>query len=150
MHEIHFRVNGIPGAQGSKTLSRWGAMIESSRKVKPWRQDIKSVSSRAYKGEPLTGPVSVSIEFFFSRPKAHYRTGKYSSVLRENAPLHMTSKQNGDIDKLCRSTLDALSQTTGGNVLGDDSQVVMLSAEKRYTVSKTDLPGAHISIIPLT
>jgi Holliday junction resolvase RusA-like endonuclease len=39
--------------------------------------------------------------------------------------------------------------TTGGNVFEDDSQVVMLNAEKRYAASKNDLPGAHISIISL-
>jgi crossover junction endodeoxyribonuclease RusA len=149
MTEIYFRVTGIPGAQGSKKLSRWGAMIEASKKVHPWRQDVRAASEKAYKGEVLDCPVSVSIEFIFARPKAHFRTGKYSTLLREDAPLHMTSKANGDIDKLCRSTLDALSMTTGGNVFEDDSQVVMLNAEKRYAASKNDLPGAHISIISL-
>lgn len=148
MGEIRIRVRGIPGAQGSKKLSRWGAMIESSKKVKPWRQDVR-YASHHYKGEPLDCPVSVSIEFVFARPKAHFRTGKYSTLLKEDAPLHMTNKLNGDIDKLCRSTLDALAETSGGNILKDDSQVVMLSAEKRYCVSKSDSPGAHISIIPL-
>ena len=149
MSEIQLRVRGIPGAQGSKKLSKWGAMIESSKKVKPWRQDVRYAANYCYKGDPLECPVSVSIEFIFARPKAHFRTGRYSSMLKENAPLHMTSKLNGDIDKLCRSTLDALAETSGGNILKDDSQVVMLSAEKRYCVSKSDSPGAHISIIPL-
>ena len=149
MTEIVLRVCGIPGAQGSKKLSKWGTMIESSKKVYPWRQDVRFCSSYAYKGEPLHCPVSVSIEFIFARPKGHFRTGKYSGMLKENAPLHMTSKLNGDIDKLCRSTLDALAETSGGNILKDDSQVVMLSAEKRYSISKSDSPGAHISIIPL-
>ena len=44
MNEITIRVVGIPAAQGSKTLTRYGAMIESSKKVKPWRTDVKEAS----------------------------------------------------------------------------------------------------------
>ena len=148
MGEIRIRVRGIPGAQGSKRVNRWGSLYESSKKVKPWRQDVR-YASRNYRSEPLDCPVSVSIEFIFERPMSHFRTGRYSTLLREDAPLHMTNKLNGDIDKLCRSTLDALAESSGGNILKDDSQVVMLSAEKRYSTSKSDNPGAHISIIPL-
>ena len=35
MNEITIRVVGIPAPQGSKTLTRYGAMIEASKKVKP-------------------------------------------------------------------------------------------------------------------
>ena len=40
MKELEFRVVGIPAPQGSKTLTRYGALMESSKKVKPWRQDV--------------------------------------------------------------------------------------------------------------
>ena len=44
MNEITIRVVGIPAPQGSKTLTRWGAMIEASKKVKPWRTDVKEAA----------------------------------------------------------------------------------------------------------
>ena len=147
--EVYFRVQGIPGAQGSKKLTRYGTMIEASQKVPPRRQDDRYAASRNYVAAPTAGPVSVSIEFVFERPKSHFRTGKYSSMLRPDAPLFPTSKQLGDIDKLSRSTLDALSFSSGGSILEDDSQVVSLSADKRYSTCKTDSPGAHISVMPL-
>ncbi len=147
MTEIAFQVKGLPGAQGSKMLTKWGGLRESSAKVEPWRSAIGYQSRRHYVGDPIDGPVSVSIEFVFERPKSHFRTGKYSSNLREDAPLHVTSKSNGDIDKLCRSTLDGLS--IEGSILKDDKNVVMLTAEKRYSTSKSDSPGAHISIMLL-
>lgn len=150
MNEISFRVNGLPGAQGSKKISRWGAMIESSPRVHPWRQDVKFAAQNTYKGDPLDLPVQVQIEFIFPRPKSHYGTGKNAMTLKNNAPLHLTNKTMGDIDKLARSTLDALSKTSGGKILEDDSQVVSLCADKRYAISKHELPGAYISVIPLS
>jgi hypothetical protein len=63
MREILIRVIGIPGAQGSKKLTRYGAMIESSKKVAPWRQDVKSAALKSYKGTPIGEAVSVGIEF---------------------------------------------------------------------------------------
>ena len=47
MNEITIRVVGIPAPQGSKTLTRYGAMIEASKK-KPWRTDVKEAALECY------------------------------------------------------------------------------------------------------
>ena len=146
--EICFRVVGIPGAQGSKMLTRYGAMIESSKKVKPWRQDIRHAALEFFKQDPIDCAVSLSIEFVFSRPKSHFGTGKNANIFKPSAPKLLTSHSVGDIDKLCRSTLDGLSVTTGGTVIKDDCLVVSLHAEKRYA-KRGELPGATISIMPI-
>jgi len=62
MNEISIRVVGIPAAQGSKTLTRYGAMIESSKKVKPWRTDVKEASLNCYTSGALNMPVKVDID----------------------------------------------------------------------------------------
>lgn len=147
--EICFRVIGIPGAQGSKKVTRYGAMIEASKKVKPWRQDIRHAALESFRLKPIETAVSISIEFIFSRPKSHYGTGKNKGKLKPSAPKWLTSHSTGDIDKLCRSTLDGLSVTTGGTVLKDDCLVVSLHAEKRYAKGR-EYAGAIISILPLT
>ena len=72
---------------------------------------------------------------------------KNKDKLKPSAPQFLTSHQSGDIDKLCRSTLDGLSVTSGGTVLKDDSLVISLSAHKRYCKG-LELPGAIISILP--
>ena len=146
---ISFKVVGIPGAQGSKTLTRYGAMMESSKKVKPWRQDIRYTALEFYKSPPIVNPVVVTIEFIFPRPKSHFGTGKNARRLRDKAPRFLISSQTGDIDKLCRSTLDGLSTKAGGTVIEDDSLVISLSAEKRYA-KLDELPGANISITPIS
>ena len=149
MNEITIRVVGIPAAQGSKTLTRYGAMIESSKKVKPWRTDVKEASLNSYTSGALNMPVKVDIEFVFPRPKSHFGTGKNKDVLKPSASKYCTSRGNGDIDKLCRSTLDGLSVSAGGSVLEDDCLAVELCARKRY-VKKMNCLEHILQSPPLT
>lgn len=107
-----------------------------------------ATSGRAYKGEVITNPVRVEIDFFFPRPKGHYRTGKYSDLLKANAPIYAFSHGQGDLDKLLRSTIDALSFVTGGCVIRDDCLVVSISASKQYCNAITP-PGAAIRVVEL-
>ena len=78
------------------------------------------------------------------RPKNHYRTGKYSELLKDDAPYFCMTK-TGDIDKLLRSTLDGLSVSSGGSVIMDDSLVVSVKALKRYA-ARYELAGANINV----
>jgi Holliday junction resolvase RusA-like endonuclease len=137
---ITFDVIGMEAAtQGSKRAMPNGIMLETNKRLRPWRSHITDAALAT--NYPLTtAPVSISITFRFLRPKTHY----IKSGLSPKAPLHLTSKQKGDIDKLSRAVLDALT----GTLLHDDSQVVQLSAHKRYT-TPDERPGALITIIPL-
>ena len=124
MNSLTFVVYGLPAPQGSKRSMGNGVMIESSKAVAPWRQDVKHAALACRPHDwALDCPVAVSIVFRFKRPASHI--GKKG--LLGTAPLHMTSKLKGDLDKLCRSTFDAMS----GVVYDDDSQVVSVTATKR-------------------
>ncbi len=81
----------------------------------------------------------VQITFMFSRPKSHYNS---KGQLKQTAPLYKQTKP--DLDKLCRSTLDGLTNV----LLKDDSQVVNLICTKIYA-NEGELPGALITINPL-
>ena len=139
---IALRVYGTPAPQGSKRHVGNGVMVESSAKVKPWRQDVKYAALEARGGYAvatiITGPVHVDLVFMLPRPRSHFRTGKNAHLLRDNAPTAPHRKP--DLDKLIRSTLDALGEA---GVWNDDAQVVGITATKTYTF---DAPGAHISI----
>ena len=140
-------VTGIPGAQGSKKHVGNGVMVESSAKVRPWRQDVVAAAleelGRVLGRPAFMGPVGVDLTFRFTRPKSHYGTGRNAGVLKDSAPKFPTSRALGDADKLARSTLDAL--VTAG-VLADDSLVVDLNVRKRYS----DTPGARIQVLSAT
>lgn len=146
---IEIVVRGIPGPQGSKRHVGGGRMIESSKKVKPWREAVVTEAVDVRDGAPaLTGPLAVEMVFTLTRPKSHYRTGRNAHMLRDDAPARPASKP--DTSKLLRSTEDAL--TTAG-VYRDDALIVeYLRAAKVYANEDPDAldsPGAVIRIYPI-
>lgn len=150
MTGLMIRVVGSPAPQGSKSAFRnkyTGRIqqVESSKNVKPWRQDVKdaALQAREQSGhETFTGPVRVHIVFGFLRTKGHYGSGRNAAALKPSAPPMPCSKSTYDIDKLARSTLDALTQA---GVFADDAQVYELRAVKVYCEGR-ELPGANIVI----
>jgi crossover junction endodeoxyribonuclease RusA len=146
-------VNGFPGAQGSRRHVGHGVMVESSKKVKPWRSDVKAAAEHAT-GQvaafdpwtPYAGPVHASITFRFARPANHYRTGRNAHLLRDAAPAYPIGRNLGDIDKLTRSTFDAL---TAAGVVVDDSLFARVVATKVWC-APGEVPGATIMVRPLT
>ena len=112
---IAFTVFGRPRPQGSKRHVGHGIMIESSKALKPWRQEVSATALSL--GAPMFAPhvpVEVTLNFYFTRPRsAKKRKG-------------MTVKP--DADKLVRAVFDSLK----GILLHDDSHVVEIHARKDY------------------
>lgn len=114
---------GIPGPQGSKaykghrvsraTGRRVAVLVESSKKVKPWREEVEAAAiaaTAAINGwQKLDGPLVA--EVFFTLPKP------------TSAPKRRRTwpTKYPDLSKLLRSTEDAL--TTAG-VWADDARVI--------------------------
>ena len=142
---VEFRVHGIPRPQGSKRMVGHGRMIEASRHVHQWRNDVMSAAAAAFDGAPIEGPVQLEIMFFFPRPKGHYGTGRNAHKLKPSAPELPTSRSYGDTTKLARSTEDAISECSGYPVLKDDSQVTDLICRKRYACD-VNSPGALVRV----
>ncbi len=119
MKEIcQFDVLGMPGPQGSKNFmgtnkAGRGILVESSKKVKPWRQDVKAAAEAVADlepwGYPLQGPLWVSMVFTMPKPA---RAPKRRQTWPDKRP---------DLSKLARSTEDAL--VDAGLIL-DDSRIV--------------------------
>jgi Holliday junction resolvase RusA-like endonuclease len=131
--QLTFTVYGIPAPQGSKRgfyNKHTGRVqvVESSKKVKPWRQAVTHTALEHINGSPITGPVSVILRFMMARPQGHYGTGRNEGKVKSSAPLFPAVAP--DIDKLARSTLDGLADA---GVFTDDSRIVTLRLEKRYT-----------------
>jgi len=112
--------------------------------TKGWQALVEHAASRVRPAAPLSGPVHVEVEFRFERPKSH-RTKK--GDLKAHAPLYPTSKRTtGDLDKLLRSTFDALGDA---GLFGDDAQVVSTRATKDYT-DPLEAEGARIKVTEVT
>ncbi|MFF7234161.1 RusA family crossover junction endodeoxyribonuclease [Streptomyces sioyaensis] len=131
-------VAGLPAPQGSKRHVGRGRLVESSKKVKPWRTAVATEAEKADFGEPPY--VRVVAWFYLPRPKSHYRSGRFAHLLKPSAP-RLPGKYP-DVDKLARSTLDALRM---GGAYADDAQVVTLHAHKRFA-EFGEVPGAMIEV----
>lgn len=144
---ITLRAYGLPAPQGSKRAfknPKTGKPVvveQNAKPVKAWRQAVIDVALPHAGAVPTGCPVSLSVIFRFPRPLAHYGTGRNRGTLKPGAPKRPCGRP--DVDKLARSTMDAL---TAARVWGDDGQVATLLAHKIYTSSPDDQPGATIEI----
>lgn len=141
-------VYGHPAPQGSKRHVGKGVMVESSKHVKPWREDVRQAALAALSlqiGGPLDGPLVARMVFTLQRPRSHYRTGRNAHLLRDAAPLRPAGYP--DTSKLLRSTEDALKS---GGAIRDDSLIVEYTrAAKVYAgedPEALDRPGVRIHI----
>ena len=142
---VTFRVYAIPRPQGSKRHVGRGIMVEASRHVGQWRNDVMSAAQQAYQGPPLTCDIDLELWFWFPRSKSHYGTGKNADRLKPSAPEKPSNRTFGDLSKLIRSTEDAISASSGYPVIADDSLVTDLTCKKRYATHGCP-PGALVTI----
>jgi len=125
--EIQFFVPGKPVAQGSKRHVGKGVMVEMLKDLAPWRQAVAEYAKLAAGNEQMLGPLRLRALFTFSRPSAHFGTGRNMGKLKASAPIWRDA--NPDIDKLLRAVCDGL---TASGVIRDDRYIVQIEGEKRY------------------
>ena len=113
---IEIIVYGTPAPQGSKSfkglVNGHAVMAESSKKVKPWRMDVKAAAEeylRSPGAAPIPGAVVASMIFTMPKPKS-------APKKRRTWP-----STKPDLSKLIRSTEDAL---TDAGIWGDDARVI--------------------------
>lgn len=155
-------VHGLPAAQGSKaykghhtsktTGRRVAVLVEQSKRVAPWRNRVTQAAvdaltvkhARRYGGrpagqpEPLRGPIRADIAFTMHKPtSAPRRRRTYPAV-------------SPDLDKILRSTFDAL---TDAKAWEDDGRVIQINTVQCYPgehPEALDQPGAIIRLYTLT
>jgi Holliday junction resolvase RusA-like endonuclease len=138
-------IEGTPAPQGSKSVNRrTGGMYEVAKALPAWKRAMASalIQYRAALGgmNPYSGPVVLTMHFLMPRPKSHYRTGRFSHVLKDSAPTHHTQKP--DVDKLARAVADSLTRE---RFLTDDAVVTRMVAEKRWA-EYGETPGVWFTL----
>lgn len=137
-------VYGSPAPQGSKSfkgMNRHGHAIlaESSKKVKPWRQDVKAAAEAVRVGPPLDCPLIASMVFTVPKPLG---APKRKRTWPATKP---------DLSKLARSTEDAL---VDAGLIRDDSRIVEYSRLAKVYPGEDpealEAPGVVIVITPVT
>ena len=136
--EYIITIKGIESApQGSKKHVGRGIMVETCKRLKSWRKEV-SLRAKLIVDEIIEEPVEIEVVFWFKRPLKHYLP---NGMVGQSAPVYITNKNKGDIDKHCRALLDSLTKSA----FADDSQVVSLHAVKKYCETESQT-GATIKI----
>lgn len=131
MTHLSVFVAGRPAPQGSKNarpiyrgrgadrvFTGKTAQVESSKAVKPWREDVRAALLDEH-GQPkqrFDGAVVVDLTFVMPRP--------VSTPKRSTPP----AMRKPDLDKLVRAVFDAI---TSAQVIEDDARITKVSAMKR-------------------
>lgn len=138
---IAFEVLGVPGAKGSPhaRVHNGHVVMHERTKSRSWERTVRE---RAVEILPSgSGPryvqvaLAVEIEFRIARPSGHWAK---RGGLKPSAPAWPSVKP--DLDKLARSTLDALT----GCVFDDDARIVSLTLAKVYAMPGRE--GAAITV----
>ena len=138
---LKFKVDYKPTPLKRPRLTRIGGkpvIYDASKKEKKDWLNLARIFSPE---KPYDGPLRMHIEFYFPRPKNHYRSGKYSELLKPSAPHIHTNMP--DIDNLSKFILDAMNEV----FYEDDRQVVELNSHKEYLNDKQNTTGYTIVTI---
>lgn len=140
--DITITVHGQPAPQGSKRHMGNGVMVEMSKKVKPWRQDVKAAAldttAALADWRPLDGPLAVSIVFTV-RTRPASRPTWWPQGLRWSREFMWRPGSTPDLSKLLRSTEDAL---TDAGVWRDDARVVEYRHLAKHYTDDPSTPDA--------
>lgn len=146
MQKIKMTIPGQPIAKARPRFAKVGKFVKTynCQETEEGRFlfDVK-LAMQGLKWSMTDGPVFLSMEFVFDRPKSHYGSGRNSMLIKNNAPVFHTKKP--DTDNLDKFVMDCLN----GLIWVDDSQVYKKNSMKRYVGSFDEKAHINIEIISL-
>ena len=135
---INFTIPGKPKALKRHRSTRGGHMYDPSSKEK---QEMWLQIARFKPKYPLEGDIYLKATFYMPRPKNHYRTGKYSHLLKDAHKDIIYHSVKPDLDNLVKMICDVIQP----QMICDDSQICILQAEKVYGQERTEITIQEIS-----
>tara|TARA_Y100000310_G_scaffold63799_1_gene59237 strand:- start:675 stop:1091 length:417 start_codon:yes stop_codon:yes gene_type:complete len=125
---ISFTIPGKPKALKRHRVAKNGRMYDpsSTDKKQTWLQIAKHRPKL-----PLAGDIDLKLIFYMPRPKSHYRTGKYSHLLKEKCKDIVYHSFTPDLDNLIKYIADTIQGKQG--MICDDSQICWIQAVKKYS-----------------
>ena len=123
---ITFTVYGEPVAQGRPRASTQGGFVRlyDPKKSKDYKDYVRLAAAEHAPAALLEGPLGMVLTVYRSIPKSF---SKKKAALAEGGEIRPVSKP--DVDNYLKGVKDALK----GVIWKDDSQVVEVFAQKRYS-----------------
>ncbi len=128
-------VPGVPIGKGRPRFVRKTGHAFTPERTRSYESVLRDAAALAFKGEPLDGPLAVTVKATFPIPQSWSMRKRDAALIGVIRP---TSKP--DADNLLK-VLDALNEIVGR----DDKQIVEATILKRYGVR----PGLKIVVTPL-
>ena len=125
---ISFTIYGIPKPLKRHRSTRTGRMYDPSAKDK---KQISLQIAQFKPKQPFAGDIYLKVVFYLKRPKSHFRTGKYSHLLKDAYKDMVYHSFKPDLDNLVKLIADIIQP----QMIIDDSQICMLQAEKMYSTN---------------
>ena len=132
---LTFFVAGTPVPKGSTrafVVKGHAVTTNANRNTKDWQMRIAHEAQAAIGDWPPNYDGAVSVHCMFTMP----RPASLPKKIKEHT-------KKPDLDKLARSVLDGIT----GILIKDDSQVVHISAYKRYATGTDEQTGLMFSIM---
>ena len=131
-------IKGKPIAKKRPRFARVGRYVKTYNSQETeesrWLWEATHQIDRTYQG-----PVSMTCDFVFERPKSHFGTGRNAEKLKPSAPEHHVQKP--DADNCLKFVKDCLN----GHAYGDDCQVVTVTARKRWgDTARTEIEMSEV------
>lgn len=133
---IHLVIKGDPTAQKRHRSVNMGKFTRQYDPSAADKADFLSIVQANAPETPFNCPLRVDIDFYFVRPKSHFGVGKKEGILKDNAPLWHTSRN--DVDNLAKKVYDALNKV----FWRDDSLICETHLKKMYS----EQPRTEITI----
>lgn len=130
---ISFFVPGAPIPKGRARSTRSGQHYTPVRTRQYENRITKAARDAMRERDLFAGPVELEVVLLMPIPQSWPKT---KQAMAETGRVAHTTRP--DVDNCVKSVKDGCN----GAVWVDDSQVVMLTARKRYSVT----PGAHVTI----
>ena len=133
---------------GNPTRQKRARSKDGQRPYDPQKKEksdfVRMVRGQISPGEMIEKgkPIYMEFRFYLSRPKSHYRTGKFSHLLKVSAPTLPCTSSTADLDNFIKFVKDCLN----GLAYHDDCQVCDYGlVKKRYA----EIPRAEILIMEI-
>ncbi len=137
MREIAFTIMGEPKALKRHRMFRCHGRLMAADPSAKAKDDFLVIAHQHRPDKPIDTPITLTLTFYFDRPKYHYRTGQFANQLKPDAPKYHISTP--DTDNLIKFIADSLNSV----FWKDDSLICIIHAEKIY--SENPRTEIHIS-----
>jgi len=133
---LNFKVIGKPkGQPRTRACTRGGhAGVYTPGVADDWKALCVKEIEKKLPEKPYDYPMWLRMDFYFTRPKSHYGSGRNSNLIKNSAPyFHL---QKPDVDNMAKCVMDVM--TTIG-FIKDDTHIVECIITKNWTDGRSGM-----------